>query len=254
MKLWIVSDLHSDHSQWSPDYVPDHGVMIVAGDVADGKIDVILRLHAMARWSPAPVIFVPGNHDYFGGALDAWAGEHRRLLEAGVHVLSSGQAIVVDGVRFIGATLWTDWQINDHEWAAQAWAARHMPEYARVRRGDGDLIWPIDTSNAHDRHKAAIEAELSRRHEGPTVVVTHHAPSALSLRPGEIRGVEAAAYASDLEQVMLEFGPELWVHGHTHHAVDYHVGHTRVVSNPRGYQSDGWSERTGWIEDLVIVV
>lgn len=66
--------------------------------------------------------------------------------------------------------------------------------------------------------------------------------------------MKAAAYASDLEQTMMEFGPDLWVHGHTHHAVDYHVGATRVVSNPRGYAREGWSEQTGWQGDLVIEV
>lgn len=253
-RLWVVSDLHVNHAPWSPDYVPDHDIMIVAGDVHDSPIEVMLQLHAMARWRSVPVIFVPGNHDVFGADLDFWDARHERLAEAGVHVLSSGQEVVIGSVRFVGATLWTDWLINELEFQSQRWAARHMPEYNYVTRPDGELIWPIDLSNEHDRHRGAIEHVLGQRHEGPSVVVTHHAPSPKSLRPGEIRSVEAAAYASDLEQVMLEFGPDLWVHGHTHHAVDYGVGHTRVVSNPRGYQGDDWAEDSGWVQDLVIEV
>lgn len=250
MRLWIVSDLHSDHSRWSPDYVPEHDLLIVAGDVADGMDNAMRELRVLHQRTGKPVIFTPGNHDLFGQHIDAFDQD----LLGPIYVLPVGENVVIGNVRFVCATLWTDWALVDKEFQAQSWAARSMPEYARVTRSDGELIWPIDTSNQHDIHRGAIERTLSRRHEGPTVVVTHHAPSPRSLRPGEERSVEAAAYASDLEQVMNMHGPDLWVHGHTHYAVDYHCGHTRVVSNPRGYQSDDWSERTGWQEDLVIEV
>lgn len=253
-RLWIVSDLHVGAGvSWAP-AIPEHDVMIIAGDLASDYMDTLLQLHALSRWSAAHIVFVPGNHDMAGAELDAWDGEHRRLLDAGVHVLSSGQSIVINGVRFVGATLWTDWSLNDREFQSQSWAARHMREYQSVTRPGGGPLWPVHTSDAHDLHLARIEGVLGRRHEGPTVVVTHHAPSVRSLRPGEERSIEAAAYASDLEQTMNALGPDLWVHGHTHHAVDYHVGATRVVSNPRGYQRDDWEERTGCVEDLVVEV
>ncbi|MBJ6986063.1 metallophosphoesterase [Devosia sp. MC521] len=254
MKLWIVSDLHMDSTYWVPDRIPAHDVMIIAGDVDGSAAETEQTLLLIARWAPTPIIFVPGNHDVMGGDMDAWDRGNEDLLDRGIHVLSSGQSIVIDDVRFVGGTLWTDWQLGDREWQSQAWAARHMREYQSVSRpGDGPL-WPVHTSDAHDMHLAAIEGVLSRRHEGPSVVVTHHAPSPLSLRPGEERGVEAAAYASDLEETMMIWGPDLWVHGHTHHACDYHVGATRVVSNPRGYVRDDWCEKTGWNEDLTIEV
>lgn len=252
MKIWIVSDLHTNSLAWVPNRVPEHDVMIIAGDVADSPIETILQLHTIARWQSVPIIFVPGNHDVFDADLDFWDGEHKRLVEAGVHVLSSGQSIVIDGVRFIGATLWTDWQINDHEFGAQAWAARHMPEYAHVTRSDGEFIWPIDTSNSHDAHRHAVEQALKQPHEGPTVVITHHAPSARSLHAGEARGEEAGAFASDLEWMISRYRPALWVHGHIHTARDYYVGSRRVICNPRGYESEGWFEQTGWIEDLIL--
>jgi predicted phosphodiesterase len=254
MKLWIVSDLHADNTFWVPDRIPPHDVMIIAGDVDQSLAETERTLLLVARWKPTTIIFVPGNHDVAGFDIDAWDRGNEHLLDAGIHVLSSGQSVVIDGVRFVGATLWTDWDLNDHEFQAQAWAARHMREYQSVTRPGGEPLWPIHTSDAHDAHRGAIERTLGRRHEGPTVVVTHHAPSRQSLRPGEERSVEAAAYASDLEQLMMMHGPDLWVHGHTHHAVDYHVGATKVVSNPRGYVNDGWAERTGFVEDLVIEV
>jgi Icc-related predicted phosphoesterase len=66
--------------------------------------------------------------------------------------------------------------------------------------------------------------------------------------------VEAAAFASDLEELILRHRPVLWVHGHIHHATDYLIGATTVVCNPRGYQAESWSERSGWNEELVVEV
>jgi Icc-related predicted phosphoesterase len=254
MKLWIVSDLHTDHSPWVPTGTPEHDVLVVAGDISSDMHGADLLVRGLHQRTRRQIVFVPGNHDVAGGDLDAWDRNGEDLAVIGIHVLSSGQSVVIDGVRFVGATLWTDWRLNDLEFQSQSWAARHMREYQSVQRPGGEPLWPVHTSDAHDMHLAAIEGVLSRRHEGQTVVVTHHAPSPQSLRPGEERSVEAAAYASDLEETMMIYGPDLWIHGHTHHACDYQVGHTRVVSNPRGYVREGWSERTGWSEDLVVEV
>lgn len=250
MKLWIVSDLHCEHSPWSPTWVPEHDVMVMAGDVYASEIEGILKLHAMARWTAAPIVFVPGNHDFFTGKLDGWEGEHKRLNDADVYVLSSGQHIAIGGVRFVGATLWTDFGLADDRYGSEAWAAKHMPEYQSVRRPDGGLIWPADTSKAHKHHRSAIEAVLSQPHAGPTVVITHHAPSRRSVA-GSV-DIPDAAFASDLEPMILRHQPALWVHGHVHQHCDYRVGNTRILANPRGYQGDDHGEDSGFVEDLVV--
>ncbi len=45
----------------------------------------------------------------------------------------------------------------------------------------------------------------------------------------------APAYASALDTFAASSGVALWVHSHTHYAVDYDIGTTRILSNPRGY-------------------
>lgn len=250
MRLWLVSDLHCDASLWSPETVPEHSVLVVAGDVANSPESAIAELQRLAQFTHGPVVSVAGNHDLFGGELD----DLDIVDVPGIHVLAPGAATIIGGTRFVGSTLWTDWQIQEREFQAQAWAARHMPEYSYVVRADGDLIWPADVYAEHQRHRHALEEALSVPHDGPTVVVTHHAPSVRSIHPGDRTDVSAAAYASDLEELMHRHRPALWVHGHVHHASDYRVGDTRVVCNPRGYQSANWSERTGWNECLTIEV
>lgn len=251
MRMWIVSDLHCDSSLWSPAAVPDHNVLVVAGDVSNNPENAIIELYRIAQFTHAPIVFVPGNHDYFGAAItDAFDG----LVTGAVHVLRPGASVVIGGVRFVGSTLWTDWQLNEREFQAQAWAARHMPEYSYVTGDDGELIWPIDVAAEHQRHRRAIDELLSVPHDGPTVVITHHAPSIRSVHPGDRTDVSAVVYASDLEELILRHQPALWVHGHIHHAVDYWIGATRIICNPRGYETRDWAEETGWDECLVVEV
>jgi hypothetical protein len=68
-----------------------------------------------------------------------------------------------------------------------------------------------------------------------TVVVTHHAPSVLSLARTETVNHLDAAYANRWE-VLMEEPDTVWLHGHTHLAVDYTFKGTRVIANPRVIQ------------------
>lgn len=254
MKLWIVSDIHADSLYWVPSRVPQHDVMIIAGDVDKAAGDTEQTLLMLAQWSPAPIVFVPGNHDVHDAALDVWDRNIEDLLDRGIHVLSSGQSTIINGVRFVGATLWTDFELVADRYASEAWAAQHMPEYLHVWKGDGsDNIWPSDTRSAHRQHRQAIEAVLAVPHPGPTVVVTHHAPSPRSIL-GRLPGVADASFASDLEGMITRYRPAMWVHGHLHKAVDCVIGDTRIVCNPRGYEGPDWAEETGWDEGLVVEI
>lgn len=252
MKIWAVSDLHMDSTFWVPSRIPGHDVMVVAGDVDKAAAETEQTLLMLARWSPAPLIFTPGNHDVMGVDINAWDRGNEDLCDRGIHVLSAGQYVVIGGVRFVGATLWTDFGLADDIYASEAWAAKLMPEYQHVRRASGGLIWPADTSAAHQRHRTAIDAVLSQSFDGPTVVITHHAPSRRSIA-GSV-DIADAAFASDLEPVIRQYQPDLWVHGHVHEHHDYRIGNTRLLANPRGYQGPDHGEDSGFIEDLVIEV
>jgi hypothetical protein len=101
-------------------------------------------------------------------------------------------------------------------------------------RHRGIRLTPDHTEQYHRESRAWLESALRQPFDGETVVVTHHAPSPLSLEFGRVTEVIDAAYATRLEYLMSE-RVALWIHGHTHFARDYTVNGTRVVSNPRGY-------------------
>lgn len=247
MKIWIISDLHNESQAWLPASIPEHDVMVVAGDVSNDCFDTVRELHAL-RQTRSKLIFVPGNHDIFSSRLDVFTP----FLAGPVFIFPAGQSVVIDGVRFVGATLWTDFSIADDVYASEAWAARHMPEYQQVLSEDGGRLWPAHTRLAHAMQRDAIKATLSTPHDGPTVVVTHHAPSRRSIK-GPV-DIPDAAFASDCEYLMRRYRPELWVHGHVHQRCHYWIEDTQVVCNPRGYVTETWEEETGFEEGFVVEV
>jgi predicted phosphodiesterase len=234
MKIHVLSDLHTEFAPFHP---PETGadVVVLAGDTATG-----IEGMRMARdWFPGrPVLYVAGNHEFY---RESTPRLQRKLAQAGdawgIHYLEN-RAVVVDGVRFLGCTLWTDFELFGERQVAMAAAQAVMndfrlirvdPEYRRFR--------PADARVSHLISLDWLVRTLETPFDGPTVVVTHHAPSLRSVNPPFREHPATPAYASDLEW-LLDGRVAMWIHGHTHVCLDYEVGGTRVVSNQRGYAEE----------------
>ena len=245
MKIHILNDLHIEFE----DFVPpdtDADVVVLAGDVGVG----LGALPWIERCFPArPVIYVPGNHEYYHHDL-ALIDTLKRDAPDHVHVLDNN-AIEIDGVRFLGSTLWADFSlfgIADKYFALQQ-ARSGMADFELIRY-HGRRFTPEDSIRLHEQSRDWINQMLAQPFEGTTVVVTHHAPSPRSVHPRYARNLLTPAFASDLEALMEESRVTLWIHGHTHDPFDYRVHGTRVVCNPRGYAPDQLAE--GFRADLVV--
>lgn len=250
MRLWVISDLHIEHEAFRPE-PPEADVAVLAGDISR-------PLSFTVAWAAAeiayrmPVVLVPGNQEFYADSIlvglargRAEAAQHR-----GIHLLSDN-AVVIAGVRFVGGTLWTDYELGaspqpgparDRDVAYAMKAARETSAdnvKIHLRDAERERMWsPEDARAAHRRTRAYLESELAAAHAGPTVVVTHHAPAPGSVHPRFARSPVTPAYASDLSELILEGSPELWIHGHVHDSFDYRVGATRVVCNPRGFHGE----------------
>ncbi len=250
MKIWIMSDLHVDGDAGDfelPFPPPDADVLVIAGDICDGFTGGIewLQWQLARSHGLPPIVWVPGNHDFYG-SINPVADLDNAIQDCaamGVTVLARGEVVEIGGVRIIGANLWTDFAVagNDDFDIAQAmvWAKHAMPDYRSIDMGLRRLH-PRDTLAWHRDQRAAIEAELAKPFDGPTVVVTHHAPSQFSLADPMRPTPDDGSFASDLLDVIEKFQPALWVHGHVHQRHDYRIDTTRVVCNPRGYDLDGF--------------
>lgn len=261
MKIAVLSDLHQEFLR-DPDAVadprtrfdlaehidPEADVVIVAGD-----LDVTLAnsLRRIATELPdRDVIYVAGNHDYYSDpanpqTVDEILSEGRQLaVELGIHFLEN-DSVDIGGVRFIGATLWTDMQSvgRGHQASkvAEARGRYGMTDYRAMKRwstahpGKRKPATPEQTIAMHTASRAYIERVLAEPFAGPTVVVTHHAPHPDSLNPAH-GGKLDWCYASNLSLILEgDDAPNLWIHGHVHQSRDYKIGSTRVLANPRGY-------------------
>jgi Icc-related predicted phosphoesterase len=144
----------------------------------------------------------------------------------------------IGGVRFLGCTLWSDFTITGAQANSMAVCREVMNDFKKIRVSPAfRRLRPEDLVALNAASIAWLRTEMASRIE-PTVVVTHHAPSARSLNPCFAGDPINGAYATDLEELILAAEPALWIHGHTHFSVDYRLGATRVVSNQRGYPGE----------------
>lgn len=272
MKIQLLSDLHLEaHPHFQAQPAPDADVLVLAGDVGsyqqggqltDGDFG-LAQFSPLPQWGawPTPVVFVPGNHEYDAQDFDeAHLRLQRTCGKLGIAWLER-ETLVLNGVRFVGTTLWSDFDaLADHENAQdlsrrlrlrdKAFRAAnfYLRKTGGTRAGEPFLAEPM-------REQALVcqqwlRSALTQPFDGPTVAVTHFAPSLRSADPryGLVPGT--AGFCNALDALLPH--ARLWLHGHLHAPSDYVVqGHDaqtqqpwqcRVVANPLGYARKGEQE------------
>lgn len=232
VRIHLLSDVHLEFEDYSPS-IADVDIVVLAGDIAEKERGV--------RWAndrfQCQAIYVPGNHEYYRGHLTQTLQKMRKVAEPHVHVLDCNQ-VVLAGVRFLGTTMWTDFAATCNAHQASIVAEAAMYDFKAIRTDRYRKIRPNDLSRRALDARRWLEAALAIPFDGPTVVVTHHAPSLRSLQGSpHAGGLLDAAFANSWDELVGK-PVDLWLHGHTHVPVDYWLNGTRVVSNPRGYPGE----------------
>jgi Icc-related predicted phosphoesterase len=254
MKAWIFSDLHleMDGAGWNFK-VPDADVCICAGDVLDRGLVASVTWLGEEISHHMPVIMVPGNREYFRASIAEGfdAGLKAASRYPNLYVMDCG-TLVLGGVRFIGATLWTDFGLFGDYRLPMLIAGEQLEDYREIKlsKRPQKRFTPRHALRLHLQSRYMLEQLLEDPSTQNTVVITHHAPSLLSLLPAQVGDPLSPTYASRLEPIILKYQPHLWVHGHVHSSCDYKIRETRIICNPRGFP--GESETSNFDPTLVV--
>jgi predicted phosphodiesterase len=251
MRIGILSDLYVDELGALPAPQQEPDVLILAGNIGQG----MHGLEWAATTYRCPIIYVCGNYSYRDRDIDGLDAEMKeRAWGTHVHVLQD-ESLVLRGVRFIGCTLWSDFDLFGDAQTAMRIAEDGSLDYYRIRDRIGRPIRPADTLARHRRDVRFLEAAVSESFDdGHTIVITHHAPSFKSIPPRFRDDRLMACYASNLDKLVKQADAMLWVHGGDHDAADYMLGGTRVVANPRGFQSGATREIAPFRRDYYVEI
>lgn len=254
MKIQLLSDLHLERNiDFVPQPAPNADVLVLAGDIGSyqrgsrltARGDADFGLGRFAGW-PTPVLYVPGNHEYDGLDVDATHARLRATCARLGIIWLERESLVLQGVRWIGTTLWSDFdalaatqptpetRLVAREKAFRA--ANHYLRHAAAQR-DGAPWLAQDVRALALPCQRWLRTALAAPHDGPTVVVTHFAPSLRSHDPRYGLTPGTAGFCNALDDLLAQ--ADVWLHGHLHCAVDWRAGRCRVVANPLGYADKG---------------
>jgi len=242
MKAWIFSDLHLEFGLSVDELIiPDADVCLCPGDILDGGVAPSIEWLGAKVAPHMPVVFVAGNHEFFGSSIKEGlaAGYEAAKRYQNVSLLD-GDVLLLNGFRFVGATLWTDFMLFGDPRLTTFAAKEQLNDYKRIKLSKTPFkkFTPAQSQGLHFTARNYIEQVLWTPSKKPTIVLSHHAPSIMSVDKEFLRDPLTPAFASSLESKILEYEPLLWVHGHMHHSSDYHIGKTRVICNPQGYPDE----------------
>lgn len=269
MIIHLLSDIHLEFGDLPGPTGPaaQADLHLLAGDIGVGAQGLMWALQKLS----GPTAYVFGNHEHYGNTpLSTNISRARQACQGShVSVLEMNEMLLIPGARILGATLWTDFELFDDPQRnrdAIEHAQFKMSDYRQICLGfkqgcDGQgrpieydpssalsefermshriALSPQATIDMHRESLAWMRAKLREPFHGKTIVLSHHAPHPRSLLHQEPGPLLDAAYASNLQDLLIESKADLWAHGHTHVPCDYRIGSTRIVSNPRGYFPNG---------------
>jgi hypothetical protein len=251
-KISVCSDLHLEFGYQE---LPGGEVLILAGDICEAR-SFKKQFHSTRVTDANPgtyrycdffykecakydrVFYVMGNHEHYHGRFDRTKIELEEILPKNVRILEN-EFEIYNGVLYLGATLWTDCDRGNPVSLHQIKYGMNDFRYIKNYYVNKNLYYNLTPEHTVDVHKNTLryfQEVLTEHSSMPCVVITHHAPSHLSIHPRYINAPMNGAYVSDLSNFILDNeNIRVWVHGHNHDQFSYPIGKTQVMSNPRGY-------------------
>jgi len=241
MKIQVLSDLHNEF--YREGVIPqisdtDSELIVLVGDIDTGVKGVTWAVEESTRLEK-PIVYIAGNHEFYHREFYSNLEGMRKAANGDVYFLENN-SVVINSIRFLGCTLWTDFAVTGEPEMAMLTASSTFSDYYCIRlenlMRDG-LIRPKDTLQFHQKSIEWLTGELDKAFDGITIVVTHFAPSPQCQHPDFPLDKRSAFFLSNLEYLVGK--SDLWLFGHSHHCYNNVICGTQVVANQRGYPSEG---------------
>jgi predicted phosphodiesterase len=262
MLLRVASDLHLEsftgrpYSDLVTQFLPtderdEQAILVLAGDISS-KPDQLIGFIKAAEDQFTEIIFIPGNHSYYRHDYHVWNETMDKRFAAELTKTSWANGcvnqLIRQHVRFLFCTLWGD---GGHSLAEQARVNAGLADFYVVKYGD--RVFNVhDMMELHRIQKQTLVERLSEPFAGKTVIITHHMPSYTLCHPRfgtEING----GFASDSDDIIHEYEPSVWIHGHGHDQYTRKLYHTQIVCNPAGYRNEWNTEYNKFFEAPVFI-
>lgn len=256
MKIAVGSDVHLENWKEALPALPDEAdILIMAGDLTslgDGATRLRERYD-----TDKPIFYVPGNHEYYGSVYQDRLAQIETDCDVNkINFVGPGRSYDIDGVKIVGATLWTDYKLNGDEVAGMISAGVGMSDHYTIgfREDDGNKWFlPRHALELHEEHLNWLLTACAQDYNPRTIIITHHLPTRACIHPRWERSSLNPAFASEVLHRFQDFMPALWVYGHSHDEMDLTIGGTRLLSNQLGYKGENYADASGWSFKVVEV-
>ena len=272
MKIALASDVHLEFGDHNISNDTGCDTLILSGDICvakdlnkrdplgileNAKSERFVAFFERCAAAYANVIYIMGNHEHYHGDFKHSIGRIRESLSHinNLHILDK-ECVTIDDITFVGGTLWTDMNKEDESTLYTIRGVMNDFRIVRNEKREYAAMSALDVAIRHDKTLGYIKHIVQEHKDKKCVVVGHHAPSFKSVHEQYAsQTLMNGGYASDLSEFILDHPQiKLWTHGHMHQPFDYVIGETRVVCNPRGYESDGYSENSGWNPNILLEI
>ncbi len=253
MKIQVLTDLHREfytNINWEPKISSRADLLVFAGDIHTSYEGIKEYFQKVRTQTKAPILYVLGNHEYYGHSFTTAARMYNKVLEPIPETTILDNFVYkVEDIVILGTTLWTDF--NKERDIVAALQGLNDFRVIRANTENYDPVTPVTIIKKYNQNKDWLKENLEKYSDKKIIVVTHHVPS-YRLIHRHFKGSSLnGAFVVDMEDMINQYQPKYWLCGHVHNFFDIQLGKTRVIVNPVGYPHEN---KTGYKENFLIEV
>ncbi len=206
-------------------------LIIIAGDLHVGANKVLVTIDYIREVHGIRVLYVPGNHDYYGSSFKK---QNKIFRNNGFDDVLLNGYTYIKGIRFFGCM-----GNIDGSWEEiSLWKHGGLNDFHMISDFDSD-------HEVYGRREYKMLDKELRAWKGKSVVITHTMPSPMCISDKYKGSHLNPCFANDWEKLIMDHKPEVWICGHTHDSFDKWIDETDVMANPFGYphENKDWEWR-----------